>query len=313
VADGDGLTERLRDLAGIPRLTPYEMAFADDGYEARIFPRLMAESDALGEDPARRDRFAFLTLAGDALRDVVPDEAPPDALEQYRSLLYHAFNFWRSGRRLYTLDLPLARYLVEGAPTLTDWSFQAPTTSVYVQLPPNLFWASISPEVQPEPVDGFFVTSSRGDDPLGPAYRKLEVLMVLGMRRERAGFSIIPFDTEVGPGIAAVWAETPGREGARDFENILPGGEMSGLYSILTTAEALKLLARALWYVDTHPADVEPCEAPERRTQDRPGSVPLSRLYYYCVRFGAGGDGEASGAPGADEPAADGAGEGAGA
>ena len=110
MADGDGLTDRLRELAGMPRLTPYEMAFADDGFETRIFPRLQGEAESLGEDPARRDRFAFLSVAGDALRDVVPDESPPDALEQYRSLLYHAFNFWRSGRRLYTLDLALARY-----------------------------------------------------------------------------------------------------------------------------------------------------------------------------------------------------------
>jgi hypothetical protein len=117
---------------------------------------------------------------------------------------------------------------------------------------------------------------------------------VLGMRRDRAGFSIIPFYTEVGPGIAADWAETPGREGARDFENVLPGGEMAGLYSILTTAEALKLLARALWYVDAHPEDVEPCDAPERRQQDRPGSIPLSRLSYHCVRFGAGSRGAAA-------------------
>lgn len=290
----DGLTERLRELAGTPRLTPYEMAFADDGFETRIFPRLLAEADAQGEDPARRDRFAFLSLAGDALRDVVPDDAPPDALEQYRSLLYHAFNFWRAGRRLYTLDLPLARYLVEGAPTLAEWHFRTPSTSLYVQLPPNLFWASISPDVAPEPVDGFFVATSRGDDPLGPAYSQLEALMVLGMRRDRAGFSIIPFYTEVGAGIAADWAETPGREGARDFENVLPGGEMAGLYSILTTAEALKLLARALWYVDAHPEDVEPCDAPERRQQDRPGSIPLSRLSYHCVRFGAGARGGAA-------------------
>jgi hypothetical protein len=79
------------------------------------------------------------------------------------------------------------------------------------------------------------------------------VLMVLGLRRARAGFSVIPFATEAGPGIPATWAEAPGREGAKDFANILPGGEMAGLYSILTTTEALKLLARALWYVEAHP------------------------------------------------------------
>ena len=72
-----------------------------------------------------------------------------------------------------------------------------------------------------------------------------------------------------GPGIPAIWAETPGRDGARDFDNILPGGEMAGLYSILTTTEALKLLARALWYLDTHSVLVEPCPSPERRQSER--------------------------------------------
>jgi hypothetical protein len=65
---------------------------------------------------------------------------------------------------------------------------------------------------------------------------------------------------------------------------------MAGLYSILTTTEALKLLARALWYVEAHPSDVEPVAAPERRTEDRPGQVPLSRLPFHRVSLaGASG------------------------
>ena len=57
-----------------------------------------------------------------------------------------------------------------------------------------------------------------------------------------------------------------------DFENVLPGGEIAGLYSILTTAEALKLVARALWYIENHAEDVTAAPAPERRAWDRPGS-----------------------------------------
>lgn len=273
---------------GGPLLTPYEMVFGEAGFENRIFPRVLSEAEALGEDPARRERFAFLSVASDALRELVPAEVPA-AADEYRALFYHAFNFWRFGRRAYVLDAQVARYLVEAAPALEGWDLALPHPSVYVQLPPKLFWASIATDVPPEPVDGFFATIAAGTDPLGPAYLDLQVLMALGLRRGRAGFSVIPFETEVGPGIPRVWAETPGREGARDFENILPGGEIAGLYSILTHAEALKLLARALWYVHTHPQDVTPVPAAERRGEERPGSVPLSRLPHHRVGLSGGG------------------------
>jgi hypothetical protein len=281
-----------------PFLTPYEMVFGEAGFENRTFPRILAEAEDHHEDPSHRERFDFLTLAAEAVRDMVPAEAPAEALEEYRALLYHAFNFWRFGRRCYVLDAPLARYLVEAAPSLAGWELTLPHPSVYLQLPPKLFWASISTDVPPEPVDGFFAATAQGTDPLGLPYHDLQVLMVLGLRRGRAGFSVIPFDTEVGRGIPAVWAETPGREGARDFENILPGGDMAGLYSILTNTEALKLLARALWYVDTHSEDVLPMSAPERRAEERPGSAPLSRLAYQRVTLSGGGGLQAEGATG---------------
>ena len=279
--EGGTVPDLRRDVA--PYMTPYELAFSEAGFENRTFPSILAEAEEHGEDPAHRERFGFLSVAGDAVHEMVPPEAPPESAEEYRALFYHAFNFWRFGRRSYALEAPLARYLVEAAPSLAGWELALPHPSVYLQLPPRLFWASIATDVPPEPVHGFFATIARGVDPLGVPYHDLQVLMVLGMRRGRAGFSVIPFDTEVGPGIPAVWAETPGREGARDFENILPGGEISGLYSILTNSEALKLLARAFWYADTHPQDVEAYPAPERRAEERPGSVPLSRLPFYRV------------------------------
>ena len=274
-------------VAGVARLTPYEMVFGEVQFENRIFPSMAREADERREDPARRERFGFLSIGAETLREVVPADSPPDALEQYRALLFHSFNFWRFGRRLLTLDAATARYLVEGSPTLEGWSPVLPHPSVYVQLPPNLFWASIAPDEAPEPVDGFFAVEASASDPIGPGYRQLDILMVLGIRRERAGFSVIGFDTEVGPGIPLDWAEGPGREDGRDFASVLPGGEMAGLYSIVTAAEALRLVARALWYVDQHPQDVLFHTAPERRTTDRPGSIALSRLPYHRVGLSA--------------------------
>lgn len=288
---GNGAAEdgaRPAERAGAARLTPYELAFMEGDFENRVFAMIQDEADARREDPARRERFAFLAASGEAVRDIIPPDAPPEMLDEYRALFYHAFNFWRFGRRLYVLEPPVARYLVEAAPTLAEWELAAPYDSLYIQLPPNLFWASIGTDVPPEPVDGFFVTVARDEDPLGIPFVDLQVLMVLGIHRLRDGFSVIAFDTEAGKGIPPVWAE-PGREEGQDFENVLPGGDIAGLYSILTTSEALKLVARVLWYVEAHAQDVTPAPAAERRGEDRPGMVPLSRLAFHRVILGSAG------------------------
>ena len=44
-----------------------------------------------------------------------------------------------------------------------------------------------------------------------------------------------------------------------------------------------------MWYVDQHPTDVEAHPAAERRAEERPGQVPLSRLPFHRVRL-AGSD-----------------------
>lgn len=274
-------------VAGQARLTPYEMAFMEGDFESRVFSAIREEAAARGVDARRRERFVFLSTGGDALRELIPAEAPPEMLEEYRALFYHAFNFWSHGRRLYVVEPAVARYLVESSPELGDWSFEPPHPSVYLQLPPNLFWASIGTDVPPEPVDGFFVTVCCERDPLGVPFDDVQVLMVLGIHRRRAGFSVVPFETQVGPGIPPAWSE-PGREEGRDFENVLPGGDVAGLYSILTTAEALTLVARILWYLGSNAEEVTEAPASERRGSDRPGAAPLSRLAFHRVRLGGG-------------------------
>lgn len=277
----DSESARTPDTA---RLTPYELAFSDAAFEERIFPDLDEEAHARGVDPAHREGFVLLEAAGRAVRGVVPDEAPAEAMDQYRALLFQAYNFRRAGKKLYSLAPSFARYLVEAAPSLTGWEFRTPHPSVYLQLPRHLFWSRVTPGATPEPVDGLFASAVTAEDPLGPAYRRLEVLMVLGMRPDRAGFSVVPFDTEIGTGIPAVWAEAKGRTEGREFENVLPGGEMSNLYSISTTTEATKLLARALWYVDTHPDDVT-AERPSPATGPgaSPARLPPTRLPYHRI------------------------------
>jgi len=265
------------------RLTPYELAFGEAGFEEDVFPRLMEEAETRGTDPGHRDEFVLLETAGRAIRAVVPDDAGAETLEQYRLLLYHAFHFWRFGCRMFALEAAPARYLVEAAPTLEGWELVHPYRSLYLQLPRNLFWSSITPDATPEPVDGFFLATARGDDPVGPAYDHLEALMVLGLRPDRAGFSVIPFDTAVGAGIAAVWAEARGRDEGEEFANILPGGDISGLYSILTVAEMTKFVGRALWYIDRHPESLARHEPEPEEREDEGNLMPPTRLRHIRV------------------------------
>lgn len=269
-----------RGYADQARLTPYELVFASEEFEARLFPSIQEEADLLGRDALRPEEFNFLSTSARAVRDLVPVDAPAELIEQHRVLLFQAFNFWRFGKRVYLLDPGVARFLVEAAPRMQGWELTLPHPTVYVQLPANLFWGSITPDSTPEPVDGFFVSAAATEDAFGKPFQRLEILAVLGIRRDRAGFSIIPFDTEAGPGIAATWAEAAGREGGQDFENILPGGEIRGLYSLLTTAEVLKLVGRSLWYADRFPECLVPEAALDRGTADRPGAPPVPRLPY---------------------------------
>jgi len=48
------------------------------------------------------------------------------------------------------------------------------------------------------------------------------------------------------------WGDLQAREDEPDFTNLLPGGELRGLYSLVSVAEALKLASR-LFYSMTRP------------------------------------------------------------
>jgi len=281
---GDDNPQEPRGRAAVYlRLTPYEAAFADNASEAEVFPAIEADARAHGSDPLVMDSFAMLPATGEAVRSIVPPDAPPEAIEQYRTLLYHGFNYWKAGYPNYLVHPAVARYLVESHTRMAGWELVVPDSSVYVQLPHNLFWGSVSPEVTPEPIDGFFVTVAPEASAQGASFLRLEVLLVLGLRRDRAGFSVIPFQTEAGPGIASVWAEGNSRESGSDFENILPGGEMSGLYSVLTVGEVLKLLGRIFWYIDRFPASVSATIDPAAGEAVSPDQPTASRLPFHLV------------------------------
>src|SRR5690606_29643697 len=108
------------------RVTPYEVAFGGGPYETDVFPAIAADADYHRSDPLRLDPFTLLPATGEAVRSFVPPEAPPEAIEQYRILLYHGFNFWSLGRTTYLIHPATARFLVEAQPRMEGWELTLP-------------------------------------------------------------------------------------------------------------------------------------------------------------------------------------------
>ena len=108
-----------------------------------------------------------------------------------------------------------------------------------------------------------------------------------GIRKSRAGFSVIALNSETGEGISEAWDADERPEG--DFANTRPGGEIAGLYSMLTTSEVLKLVGRAFWYIETFPEAL--VDVPAREEQPEDGDeAPVSLLEHVRVTLAAAQD-----------------------
>lgn len=259
------------------RLTPYELAFADTPFETEGFPALREEAEARGADDATPERFLLLGTAGRLLRDL---DATGAALEPAGMLLFHSYHFWREGKRLYVVEPELARAL-PGATVAADAPpFGPPAPAGYVQFPRNLYWARVDETAAPEPVDGFFWTMKRaaGDD---ASAARVDVLLALGLRPGRPGLSVIPVGEPLHGRSLLAWASAKARPEGEDFANVLPGGELGGLFAITTPAEAIKLFALVAWHVARHPESVSDVVAPAQPAPaPSPHALPPSELAY---------------------------------
>lgn len=259
------------------RPSPYHLVFGAESIDERLFPPIAEEAEARGVAVDDPDRFLFLTSVGRLLHAIAGDDATPSpearspsgdpgvassraadaadvadaagpaadaALREYGRVLYHAFRFWRGGKRTEVLEAEKVRWLLDEVTRVGDWTLTTPAPAGYLQLPRNLVWASPSPGMQPEPADGFFWSLVERD--AAPA--ELHVLMPLGVRPGRPGFSVVSatgvLDDE------PHWAEADARPDGKDFETTLPGGELDRLYSVQTSAELLKLASLCFWALD---------------------------------------------------------------
>jgi hypothetical protein len=215
------------------RITPYELIL--EPLETTEFPAIRAEAEQRGTDTRRRDQFLLLGHVGAALKEMVADDAPTEALDEYGELLFQGFQFWDFGRRLYALDEAVTARLTAPEYDFGDWVLAAPP-SCYVQLPYQRLWARVATEAPYEPVE---------------AGAHLRAQLILGFRRDRPGVSLVSYRTDLDPHTAA--RHNPWRENAPPFDSAIPGGERRGYKTIATTSELEALALRTLHYLDTHP------------------------------------------------------------
>jgi hypothetical protein len=231
------------------RVTPYELLLPEESFADERFPLILKEGEERGggflDNP---DPFALLAEAGSVLRDIRGEEEDPRLIQHHGALLFHAFHFWRNGCPLFLLAAPVARYLVDSGPREGGWSPSLPGAAGYVQLPHHLFWIPGGDDTPPESLDGFFWSAPDPD--------QISLLLVMGMRKERPGLSVVPLPT-LPLSAAGVWASLQVRPQGKDFQSSLPGSELEHLYAVEAGAEAVKLAMRVFWYLDSYPGSVE--------------------------------------------------------
>ena len=220
--------------------------------ERDAFPAIRAEADQRGRDTRDHDNFVLLGAVGATLSSMIADDAPPEALDQYGELLWQGFNFWSAGRRTYSFDEHITTRLTAPRCDLGGWELAAPPAS-YLQLPYQRVWTRVAPDAPYEPVDGCFV-SARESGGAGGERIELRLLLILGLRHDRPGVSLVFHRVELDAVDAPRRARAPYRETGAAFENTMPGGERKSLRTLVTEEELEALVLRALHVLDTQPA-----------------------------------------------------------
>lgn len=280
-----------------PRLTPYERVFGAGAFEKEQFPAIAAEVEQAGVDIGDADAFRRLRSVVDVVgalaplavsgRDTVPGGESSDirreharintGLLEYGPFIYQAFRFWSADRPLFVLTEPAARAVAAPGDQVGEWTLCTPSVAGYVQFPEHLFWSDAGTG-SPEAVDGFHWVYAGPHEPL-------RLALVLGARADRPGITLVDIQAPLPPEPARHWADTQGREVGEDFANVLPGGELSGLLSIQTRGELLKLASLLFHRIDRDPSFTGPPVS-----TDEPGHTMLS---YRILGYRSDAEGDA--------------------
>lgn len=231
------------------RLTPYELILQP--LEDDVFPGIRAEAEQRGRDALEHDDFLLLGLVGATLSSMIADDAPAEAVDQYGELFWQGYRFWTSGRRFYTFGESITASLLASTYDMDAWQLAAPP-SCYLQFPNQRLWARVAPNAPFEPVDGCFVTANDSSSEHG-THVDVRVLLVLGLRPERPGISLVFDRIELDARDAPERAAQAWSDAEPAFATSLPGGERRGLRVVATRAELETLVLRALHALDARP------------------------------------------------------------
>jgi len=218
------------------RLDPFTHAFA--GLAEERFPDIRAEAATSHKETADLPQFVAMRTVQRVLADLESPEvfeSEPEAAAGYLAAMFAAYRFWDGGRRLYSVSRAQIEEALAGA--IDPVPMPVPAGACYLQLPEQWFWSQTDVDRPHEPVDGLFVIE-------GAHQREVLVLIVLGLRADRPGFSQIVVTAS--PHIlqrAADEARVP------FFASTLDGGEAAGLKSLVTEADVLLLAQVALQLV----------------------------------------------------------------
>jgi hypothetical protein len=218
------------------RATPFDFAFGE--IAPRRFPAIREALDQDGKAPTDRDSFTLLEPVGRLLREIMPEDAGPDALEAHVLLLHHAYVFWAAEGRVYQIEESTLRRAVAEQRITT----RLPHPAQYLQLPELRVWGAPNSASPPEPLDGMFVSA-------GTETATIAVLAIFGMRPDRPGFSAVGLEgrADAGdPGGTEIEIDATRDDGSAAFGPTLAGGTAAGLYSVANAGELLLLTCRLL-------------------------------------------------------------------
>jgi hypothetical protein len=223
------------------RPTPFALAFSE------LEPRFPAIAEALQRDSAAatdRDRFVLLEPVGRLLREIIPADGGPDALEVHALLLHHAYLFWAAEQRVYQISEEALRRAV-GEQRITT---EPPHPAQYLQLPELRVWGAPTEGAPPEPLDGMFVSEAAA------GAGAIDVLAIFGMRPDRPGFSAVGLEGRADPDdptAGEIEIAAARDDGSAPFAPQLAGGSAAGLYSVANAGELLLLTGRLLTLLDS--------------------------------------------------------------
>ena len=210
------------------RPTPFDLVFGDLA-EAE-FPQIQRGLDGAKVDVRDRDAFLLRGEAGALIQQLRPDEGVGEGITELAALAHHAFLFWRAGAMTLPLERPALANLLATAPERVPADDPLVPDSFYLQLPPRLVWAELTPGEPHEPLDGCFVATT-GD-------AAVRVLGIFGLHPDRMGFTVAEAAGPAPEGLARA-------EGTPLFASVLAGGAAAGLHSIAGLEELLELGWRA--------------------------------------------------------------------